>query len=76
MYIIVIDEQKCKVCGWAALLQTGIALVLFLLPGREKAHWVFLGVALSFLIICFRLKRDLRLLRLADQQEMDKPPAA
>jgi len=67
--------RKSKVCGWAAVLQVGVALVLFLLPGRQHAHYVFLCVALGFLILCLRSRRDLKLLKLAGQQPADKTPA-
>jgi hypothetical protein len=58
--------RKSKACGWAAALQAAIALVLFLLPGPQNAHFVFLGVGLCFLILCFRLRRDLKLLQRAE----------
>ena len=67
--------RRSKVCGWAAVLQIGIALALFLSPGGQHAHYVFLCVALGFLILCLRSRRDLKLLKLAGQQPADKTPA-
>ena len=67
---------KIKACGWAAVLQIGIACVLFLMPSTQPAHYVFLCVALGFFLLCFRLRRDLKVLRLADQRADEPPPAA
>ena len=58
--------RRSKSCGWAAVLQAGIAFVLFLWPSSQKGHCVFLCVALGFLILCLRSRRDLKLLKLAD----------
>jgi hypothetical protein len=67
--------RKIKTCAWAAALQAAIAFVLFLIPGTENAHYVFLCVGLGFLLICFRLRRDLNQLRLADRQAEPEPAA-
>jgi hypothetical protein len=68
--------RKSTACGWAAVLQTGIAFVLFLMPNAQKAHYVFLCVALGFLILCLRSRHDLKLLRAADHRSGDQNPAA
>ena len=68
--------RRSKVYGWAAITQVGLALVLFCLPNSQKAYYVFLCVALGFLIICLRLRRDLKVLKLAGQQSVEKAPAA
>ena len=65
---------RSKACGWAAVLQVGIAFVLFLLPSSQEAYYVFLCVALGFLILCLRSRRDLKLLKLADRQRVDDLP--
>jgi len=67
--------RRSKAFGWVAVLQVGIASALFLSRGNQKAHYVFLCVALCFLILCLRSRRDLKLLKLAGQQPEDKPPA-
>ena len=46
--------RRSKAFGWVAVLQIGLALVLFLSRGNQKAHYVFLCVALGFLILCLR----------------------
>jgi hypothetical protein len=61
--------RKSRACGWAAVLQAGIAGILFLTPGTQPAHYVFLFVALGFLILCFRSRRDLKLLKLAHPED-------
>jgi hypothetical protein len=66
--------RRSKVCGWAAVLQVGLAFVLFLTPNIQEARYVFLCIALGFVIICLKLRRDLRLLKLADRQGLDEPP--
>ena len=68
--------RKSKACGWAAVLQVGIAFVLFLLPSSHKAHYVFLCVALCFFILCLRSRRDVKLLKLADQEQVEETPSA
>jgi hypothetical protein len=68
--------RKSTACGWAAVLQVCIATVLFLLPGTQNAHYVFLAVGLGFLILCLRLRRDLKLLKRADQRQAAQSPAA
>ena len=67
--------QKSRVCGWAALAQAGVAAVLFCVPGSQQASWVFLCVALGFLIISLRLRRDLKTLERAGQQPVEAPLA-
>ena len=67
--------QKSKGYGWAAVLQVALALVLFFVPSSQQAHYVFLCVALGFLIICLKLRRDLKVLKLADQRGLVETPA-
>jgi len=59
-------------CGWAAVLQVGIAFVLFWLPSSQNAHYLFLWVAFCFLVLCLRSRRDLKLLKLAGQQRVEE----
>jgi hypothetical protein len=66
--------RKSKLCRWVAALQAGIALVVFFVPGNQNAHWLFVCVALCFLILCLRSRRDLKLLKLADQQQAKETP--
>jgi hypothetical protein len=63
--------QRSRMCGWAAILQAGLALALFLKAGKLQAHYVFLCVALGFLIISVRLRRDLNRLKLADLHQLE-----
>jgi hypothetical protein len=65
--------QRSKVYGWAAILQVALAVVLFFLPGSQQAYYVFLCVALGFLIISLRLRCDLKVLKLAVQPGVDSP---
>ncbi len=59
---------KSKACAWAALLQAAIAFALFLIPSTRNAQYVFLCVGLGFILLCFRLRQDLKLLKVADQR--------
>ena len=54
--------RRRKMCGLAAILHVGLAFVLWLMPSIQGACYVFLCVALGFVIIYFKLKRDLKLL--------------
>ena len=74
-HLMVEYARKSRICGWAAVLQVGIAFVLFLLPNSQQAHYVFLCVALGFLILCLRLRRDLKLLQLAKRQRVEETPS-
>lgn len=66
---------KSKACGWAAILQGGVALVLYLIPSTRPAHVAFLCVALGFLLLCFRLRSDRKRLQCASQCPDCRPPA-
>jgi len=66
---------KSKACGCAAILQGGIALVLYLIPSTRPAHVAFLCVALGFLMLCFRLRSDRKRLQCAGQRPDCRPPA-
>jgi hypothetical protein len=74
--LIVEYARRSRACGWAAILQVGLACVLFLVPSTRPAHYVFLCVALGFLIVCGRLRRDLKLLKAVDQRQSEQAPAA